>query len=82
MARASKGDLPVGESEKFFQNGLDFPRKSPIARETLSTEILARAQRANPRIHGVWTMPEKWIPGLRLPRKIASLFCRDGASRK
>ena len=24
---------------------------------------------------------EKWIPGLRLPRKIASLFCRDGASR-
>jgi hypothetical protein len=24
---------------------------------------------------------EEWIPGLRLPRKIASLFCRDGASR-
>jgi hypothetical protein len=23
----------------------------------------------------------QWIPGLRLPRKIASLFCRDGASR-
>ena len=20
---------------------------------------------------------EKWIPGLRLPRKIASLFCRE-----
>jgi hypothetical protein len=24
---------------------------------------------------------EKWIPGLRLPRKIASLVCRDGTSR-
>ena len=24
---------------------------------------------------------EEWIPGLRLPRKIASLFCRNGASR-
>jgi hypothetical protein len=23
----------------------------------------------------------QWIPGLRLPRKIASLFFRDGASR-
>ena len=26
-------------------------------------------------------MDAKWIPGLRLPRKIASLFYRDGASR-
>ena len=26
-------------------------------------------------------MVAKWIPGLRLPRKIASLFYRDGASR-
>jgi hypothetical protein len=32
-------------------------------------------------IHLSRRLVAKWIPGPRLPRKIASLFCRDGASR-
>ena len=32
-------------------------------------------------IHSSRCSAARWVPGQRLPRKIASLFCRDGASR-
>jgi hypothetical protein len=40
------------------------------ARESANPESIYRQTRA-----------VEWIPGLRLPRKMASLICRDGASR-
>src|SRR5579864_9321311 len=43
--------------------------------------IPGRIEDASPKSIGPQECWEKWIPGLRLPRKIASLFCRDGASR-
>ena len=41
----------------------------------------ARVQAGEPGIHRAEKYSERWLPGLRLQRKIASLFCRDGASR-
>jgi hypothetical protein len=49
--------------------------------QSLHSVIPGRIEDASPESIKTQECWEKWIPGLRLPRKIAWLFCRDGASR-
>jgi hypothetical protein len=52
-----------------------------LRQTTTAVVIPGHIEDANPESISPDVQAIRWIPGLRLPRKIASLSCRDGVSR-